>query len=94
MLPCYSFIHRTVANILIFDTLGRVYSTVYAARHSIITGETLPTPRNSDEEPDWDDDNGYIDLTPLLQRLDLVEDTLFDNPATEHPRLDSNETTD
>lgn len=53
----------------------------------------MPTPRNSDEATDWDDDIGYIDLVPVLQRLDLVEDMLFDSPSTEYPPLDLHETT-
>jgi hypothetical protein len=33
----------------------------------------MPTPRNSDEEGEWDEDEGYVDLEEFLKRLDLTE---------------------
>lgn len=53
----------------------------------------MPTPRNSDEAPDWNDDDGYIDITNVLQRLALTEDALFD-ALNEPLGSDTNETTD
>jgi hypothetical protein len=50
-------------------------------------------PRNSDEAPNWDDDDGYIDLDPVLRRLDIVEDNSNLCQTTPEPiGLDSHET--
>lgn len=53
----------------------------------------MTKPRNSDEAHTWDDDDGYIDLDPVLKRLDIVEDnTVPYTPSQELLGLDSHET--
>lgn len=41
--------------------------------HILTNGLFMPTPRNSDEEGEWDEDEGYVDLEEFLKRLDLTE---------------------
>lgn len=35
---------------------------------------TVPQPRNSDEDNDWGDEPEYLDLTEVLDQLELKED--------------------
>jgi len=49
----------------------------------------MPKPRNSDEAPNWDDDDGYIELDLVLKRLDILEDTNLYSNSPEP--LDSND---
>lgn len=53
----------------------------------------MSKPRNSDEAPDWDDNDSYIDLVSVLQRLDLVEESIFDSANNEPVEMDNHEAT-
>lgn len=42
----------------------------------------LPHPKTSDEADEWGDDDGYVDLFQVIERLDLTSDA-SDQPETE-----------